>query len=195
MRTLIPTKSVPRYGGSFASYPSGSSRQADLFHYCWQGNWHRDRTCLTRLLGLTLLLCFGAFILSLLKLPLPRKVIPNKNKIKTRAERHQKVKSTTKNKKKKNQMQADGQQAKSNASAAYLFSYPLGPACQHNENNPKHNPQSHDYKGDPSHNTGFQQDVPEFAGRCFINQNTLEQREMKRKLKKNPTLYLFLCFL
>lgn len=85
---------------------------------------------------------------------------------------------------KKNQMLADGQQAKSNPSAAYLFSYPLGPAHQHNENNPKHNPQSHDYKGDPSHNTGFQQDVPEFAGRCFIYQNTLEQREMKRKLKK-----------
>lgn len=77
-------------------------------------------------------------------------------------------------------MQADGQQAKPNASAAYLFSYPLGPAGQHNENNPKHNPQSHDYKGDPSHNTGFQQDVPELAGRCFINQNTLQQREMKK---------------
>lgn len=59
-----------------------------------KGIGHRDRTCLTRLLGLTPLLCFGAFILSLLKLPLPRKVIPNKNNIKTRAEGHQKVKST-----------------------------------------------------------------------------------------------------
>lgn len=89
-------------------------------------------------------------------------------------------------------MQAYVQQAKSNLSAAYLFTYPPGPAHQHNENNPKNNPQSHDYKGDPSHNTGFQQDVPEFAGRCFINQNTLEQREMKREKKK---VYLFLCFL
>lgn len=88
-------------------------------------------------------------------------------------------------------MQADGQQAKPNASAAYLFSYPLGPAGQHNENNPKHNPQSHDYKGDPSHNTGFQQDVPELAGRCFINQNTLEQTEMK----KEKQVYLFISVL
>lgn len=81
-------------------------------------------------------------------------------------------------------MQADGHQRKSNLRAAYLVTCPLGPACQHNENNPKHNPQSHDYKGDPSHNTGFQQDVPEFAGRCFINQNTLEQRDTMRKKKK-----------
>lgn len=60
-----------------------------------KGIGHRDRTCLTGLLRLTPLLCFGAFILSLLKLPLPRKVISNKNNIKTRAERHQKVKLTT----------------------------------------------------------------------------------------------------
>lgn len=86
-------------------------------------------------------------------------------------------------------MQAYVQQAKSNLSAAYLFTYPPGPAHQHNENNPKTNPQSHDYKGDPSHNTGFQQDVPEFAGRCFINQNTLEQREMKRGKKKKRFIY------
>lgn len=86
-------------------------------------------------------------------------------------------------------MQADGHQRKSNLRAAYLFTCPLGPACQHNENNPKHNPQSHDYKGDPSHNTGFQQDVPEFAGRCFINQNTLEQRDTMREKKKKSFVY------
>lgn len=39
LRTVIPTKSVLKNGGVFSPYPSGSSRQADLFLYCWQGNW------------------------------------------------------------------------------------------------------------------------------------------------------------
>lgn len=40
-----------------------------------------DTTCLTVFLILAPFFCFGAFILSLLKLPLPRKVILNKNNI------------------------------------------------------------------------------------------------------------------
>lgn len=102
---------------------------------------------------------------------------------------------------------------KLNSNATYLFTYSPGPAHQHNKNNPKNNSDSHDYKRDSSYNTGFQQDVLEFAGRCFINQNTLEQRKMKREerlisvrlyirsfylsevLGNNSSTVLYLCFI